>query len=197
MTSREGFDAYQLYLGIKLHFHSKDYDFVKYNGVVKAELPSFMKRKDKFHFGKLSRTYKHELKDFFVANLSHKDYWVGDLLDKEADRRYKEWKKNKQKLTYLFETEVSTLLKTFKIDTILKVDNGQHPRLLKSFMSKKVSLETICIMDAIIGFTEDWDKLITEQVVYPDISNQIKKYKAFIDYDHAKYKTKLIELCST
>ena len=66
MTSREGFDAYQLYLGIKLHFHSKDYDFVKYNGVVKAELPSFMKRKDKFHFGKLSRTYKHELKDFLL-----------------------------------------------------------------------------------------------------------------------------------
>ena len=33
MTSREGYDAYTLYLGIKLHFYSNDYDFVKYNGV--------------------------------------------------------------------------------------------------------------------------------------------------------------------
>mgnify|MGYP001159575594 FL=1 len=195
-NSREGFDAYQLYLGIKLHFYSKTYDFVKYNGVVKAELPSFMKRKDKYHFGKLSRTYKHELKDFFIANLSEKDYWVGDLLDKEADRRYKKWKNNKQKLAYLFNTEVSTLLKTFKIDTILKVDNGQHPRLLKSYMSKKVSLETLCIMDSIIGFSKDWERLISEKVVYPDIHIKINKYKSFIHYDHDAYKMKLLELCS-
>ncbi len=197
MTSREGFDAYRLYLGIKLHFHSKDYDFVKYNGVVKAELPSFMKRRDKFHFGKLSRTYKHELKNFFIANLSQKDYWVGDLLDKEADRRYKEWKKNKQKLSYMFEIEVGQSLKTYKIDTILKVDNGQHPRLLKFFLSKKVSLETIAIMDDIIGFTKDWDRLISETVVYPDISNLINKYKPFLTYDKKEYKSKLIEICST
>ena len=197
MTSREGFDAYRLYLGIKLHFHSKDYDFVKYNGVVKAELPSFMKRRDKFHFGKLSRTYKHELKNFFIANLSQKDYWVGDLLDKEADRRYKEWKKNKQKLSYMFEIEVGQSLKTYKIDTILKVDNGQHPRLLKFFLSKKVSLETIAIMDDIIGFTKDWDRLISETVVYPDISNLINKYKTFLTYDKKEYKSKLIEICST
>ena len=32
MTSREGYDAYTLYLGIKLHFYSESYDFIKYNG---------------------------------------------------------------------------------------------------------------------------------------------------------------------
>ena len=197
MTSREGFDAYQLYLGIKLHFHSKDYDFVKYNGVVKADLNAFMRRKDKFHFGKLSRTYKNELQDFFIANLSQQDYWVGDLLDKEADRRYKKWKNNKQKLAYLFNTEVSTLLKTFKIDTILKVDNGQHPRLLKAYLGKEISLETLCIMDEIIGFSSDWERLIQEKIVYPEVHNKINKYKAFLSYPQQEYKRKLIDLCST
>ena len=38
MTSREGYDAYTLYLGIKLHFYSKDYNFVRYNGKVKADI---------------------------------------------------------------------------------------------------------------------------------------------------------------
>ena len=33
-------------------------------------------RKDKFHFAKLSRKYKDELRDFFVANLVDKDYWL-------------------------------------------------------------------------------------------------------------------------
>ena len=50
MTSREGYDAYTLYLGIKLHFYSKGYDFVKYNGKVKSDINSFLKRKDKYHF---------------------------------------------------------------------------------------------------------------------------------------------------
>ena len=48
MSSREGFDSYQLYLGVKLHFNSESYDFIKYNGKVKADLPSFLKRNDRF-----------------------------------------------------------------------------------------------------------------------------------------------------
>lgn len=107
MTSREGYDAYTLYLGIKLHFHSKDYDFIKYNGKVKSDINSFLKRKDKYHFGKLFKTHKQELQDFYIANLSLKDLWAGDLLDNECVKVYKDWKNRNQKLSYLFETEVS------------------------------------------------------------------------------------------
>ena len=105
MTSREGYDAYTLYLGIKLHFYSKDYNFVRYNGKVKADINSFLKRKDKYHFGKLYKKYKQELQDFYIANLSVYDLWAGDLLENECDKRYREWKKRHQKLTYMFETE--------------------------------------------------------------------------------------------
>ena len=188
MTSREGYDAYTLYLGIKLHFYSNDYDFVKYNGKVKADIKSFLKRKDKYHFGKLFRTHKHELQDFYIANLSKKDLWAGDLLNEECVKVYKEWKKNNQKLSYLFETEVNDLLSKKDIQKVLEVKNGQHPILLKEFMAKKVSLETICIMDEIIGFTKDWDKLITERIVYPEIHTKINKYKSFIEFDRVKYK---------
>ena len=95
----------------------------------------------------------------------------------------------------MFETEVSDLIRKFKIQTQLKVVDGQHPRLLKAYMSKDVSLETICIMDEIIGFTKDWETLISERVVYPDLHIKINKYKTFITYDHQKYKNKLLELC--
>ena len=43
MTSREGYDSYQLYLGIKLHFYSEDYDFVKYGGKSKVSRDSVVK----------------------------------------------------------------------------------------------------------------------------------------------------------
>jgi hypothetical protein len=195
MTSREGYDAYTLYLGIKLHFYSNEYDFVKYNGKVKADIKSFLKRKDKYHFGKLFRTYKHELQDFYIANLSQKDLWAGDLLSDECAKVYKEWKKNNQKLTYLFETEVSDLLRKKNIQKVLEVKNGQHPILLKEFMAKKVSLETICIMDEIIEFTKDWDRLISERIIYPGIHVKINKYKSFVEFNRVKYKSLLIDLC--
>ena len=195
MTSREGYDAYTLYLGIKLHFHSKDYDFIKYNGKVKSDINSFLKRKDKYHFGKLFKTHKQELQDFYIANLSLKDLWAGDLLDNECVKVYKDWKNRNQKLSYLFETEVSDLLRKNNINQVLEVKNGQHPILLKQFMGKKISLETICIMDEIIGFTKDWERLISETLVYPDIQNRINKYKSFISVDYKKYKDLLKELC--
>ena len=197
MTSREGYDAYTLYLGIKLHFHSKDYDFIKYNGKVKADINSFVKRKDRYHFGKLFRTYKQDLQDFYIANLSQKDMWAGDMLDTTADKVYKEWKKRNQKLSYMFRTEVSDLLRKSVITKVLEVKDGQHPKLLKEFMGKKISLETMCILDEIIGFTKDWNRLITEQVVYPEIHIKINKYKTFIDIDIEDYKKTLLELCST
>ena len=195
MTSREGYDAYTLYLGIKLHFHSKDYDFIKYNGKVKSDINSFLKRKDKYHFGKLFKTHKQELQDFYIANLSLKDLWAGDLLDNECVKVYKDWKNRNQKLSYLFETEVSDLLRKRSINKVLEVKNGQHPILLKEFLGKKISLETMCILDEIIGYTNDWERLISENLVYPDIQNKINKYKSFVSVDIKKYKEVLIELC--
>ena len=143
------------------------------------------------------KKYKQDLQDFYVANLSHKDYWAGDLLDEECDKRYKEWKRRNQKLTYMFETEVSDLLRKKHINKVLECKNGQHPILLKQYLAKKISLETLCIMDEIIGFTQDWIRLINEKVVYPEVHNKINKYKSFLTYPSQEYKNKLIEICST
>jgi len=197
MTSREAYDAYTLYLGIKLHFYSKGYDFIKYNGKVKSDINSFLKRKDRYFFGKLFKMYSQELQDFYIANLVTKDTWVGDLVNEECERVYIDWKKRTQKLSYLFQQEVSDLLQSTDINSLLKVSNGQHPILLKSYLSKRISLETLCIMDDIIGFSEDWKKSIEEPIVYPPIYVKINKYKSFLTYDKKQYRKKLIELCST
>ena len=82
MTSREGFDAYCLYLAINNHFNTESYDFFKYNGKVPVKLPAFLKRNDKYHFAKLAREHRDELRDFLVANLSKEKYYVKNLLDK-------------------------------------------------------------------------------------------------------------------
>ena len=66
------------------------------------------------------------------------------------------------------------------------------------------AMKDLCIMDEIIGFTKDWNKLIQEKIVYPEVHNKINKYKPFVthtetgfpSYDYPTYKKRLIELCS-
>ena len=101
------------------------------------------------------KTYKQDLQDFYIANLSYKDYWAGDLLDDECEKRYKEWKNRNQKLSYMFKTEVSDLVRKKTINKVLEVRGGQHPILLKSYLAKKrLTRDTLCIMDDIIDMCD-------------------------------------------
>ena len=108
MDARFGYESYKLYLGIKLHYNS-DYDFNKYNGKVSASFESFLKRSDKFQFSKLRKQHRENLKDFYIANFMHKDYWIGDLFGEEAKENYTEWKKYNQSLLYCFEKDIRYL----------------------------------------------------------------------------------------
>ena len=91
MTSREGYDAYCLYLAVNNHFNTDSYDYFKYAGKTSVKLETFLKRKDKYHFAKLARKYHVELLDFYVANLSRGKFYVKNLLDMECDQNYKEF----------------------------------------------------------------------------------------------------------
>ena len=91
-----------------------------------------MKRKDKYHFAKLARKYNDELKDFLVANFSKKKYYVRDLLEMECEKNYIEFKKRKQKLTYLITEEMRYLFDKYKhIDFCIGIKDGQHSNILR------------------------------------------------------------------
>ncbi len=69
MTS---YEAYTLYLAIKLHFTTPNYDYFKHNAKVNSSFNSFIKRNDRFFFHKLTTKYKQEeLLDYFVCNFFH------------------------------------------------------------------------------------------------------------------------------
>ena len=114
----EAYDAYKIYHALKLHFNS-NYDFNKYNGKVSASFESYLKRSDKFQFSKLRKQHGETLKDFYIANFMHKDYWIGDLFGEEAKENYTEWKKYNQKgdivLTQLFKRGVEIKREGIKI----------------------------------------------------------------------------------
>ena len=66
------YESYTLYLAIKLHFTSDNYDFYRHNAKVNSSFNTFLKRNDRFFFHKLTTKYnKEEMLDYFVSNFFH------------------------------------------------------------------------------------------------------------------------------
>ena len=192
MTSREGFDAYCLYLAINNHFYSDSYDYFKYNGKVSAKLESFMKRKDKYHFAKLSRKYNDELKDFLIANLSKKKYYVRELLEQECEKNYTTYKKIKQKMTYAITEEMRYLFDKYKhIDICLGIKDGQHSNILREYLGGRIKAETLITADKIFDIFKDYDNMVTENFIWPRERKRLDRLATFLELEHTKLQTVL------
>lgn len=190
MTENSGFASYIMFNAIKQHFTTKSYDFQKYNGKLKLTQDHFLKDKCKYSFYKLSRKYNLEdLQDFLVSNFVDREIkWVGDLTNEEGESTYLKWKKRNQSLTYIFTENVEYLLdKVNKPDELLVVRSGRFPSLLQETMEGNVEVETLCILNSIMGFLPMWDKKVNEDIIYPEWSRKIVKYTPFIDFDKTKY----------
>ena len=184
-----GFEVYKEYLAVKNHFTSKSYDYAKYDGKVNVKLESFTKRNDRHFFHKLSiRFAEREITDYFVCNFLVSNKWVGDLLKHDGSEEYTKWKKYQDSYRYFFRNDMVLVSDDFVSNSIsfddgLSVGNGQHPRLLRLYLRKKIHFQSLYIIDRIVNFSRKWDKEIDEKVVWPEISKKLKKVKPFVAYN--------------
>ena len=192
MDAKFGYESYQLYLGIKLHYNS-DYDFNKYNGKVSASFESYLKRSDKFQFSKLRKQHGENLKDFYIANFMYKDYWIGDLFGEEAKENYTEWKKYNHSLLYCFEKDIRYLHSLEGVlDNLFSTDSSSHPIIVTSILSNSISFTTGVLLDSLIRWSSSIK--ITEQYVWPELQRRIQKTQGFIGYNNKKLKEKVLEI---
>ena len=179
------YEAYQNYLAMKLHFGG-DYDFHKYNGKVSATLESFEKRKDKYKFVRLSKKLSDpQILDFYLANFIRGKEWIGDF----DQKNWMAHKKIVQSLQYFYENDLEKLLTTSdNFDIIFKCDNGNHHKLIKAYLGKKITLETLVILEKVLQYREVFDKDITEKFIWPKVSKLIGKYEPFMQVSARKYR---------
>jgi hypothetical protein len=158
----DGYEAFGLYESLKLHFTKDSYDFHKYNGKSNISVTSFENRKDKYHFYKLSRKFskKEDLIEFLVANFVERDgLWVGDLLTEDAEVNYRSRQKILQSLSYEFTDDLTKLFNGIDDpNEVIKVVDGDYPVLLTYTLQKETKIETLCILNSILGFLPMWDK---------------------------------------
>jgi hypothetical protein len=180
-------------LALKLHFTRDDYDFFKFNGQTKASYETFIQRNDKYFFIKAARKYGDSIVDFFVSNfISSKSPYIKDF-NQEAhlDRQ-----KRIDGISYYFETDMAQLLRKSQGDfnKIFKITRGQHPILVKTYMAKRVTLETLCVLQNMFNYIKDFDKHISDTIIWPQLKTKILKYKPFLQYNETKLKLKLKEM---
>ena len=186
----EPIDVYLMYCAMKAHFSRKDYDFLTYKGKSRVPRDSFFKRKDRVFFVKLSKKYSEEdLKNYFVANfIIEKQGYIANF----NDENYEQWKEKRNNFYDIFTEEIRPFVKDF--NPIFKVKNSEHPFLLKEYLGKRVSLETLVILDELIGFSKNWDRNLAEDYMWYDINKLMKNYKRFLTIDKKQYRIQLLKL---
>ena len=189
-----GFEVFKTYLAVKNHFTS-NYDYHKYGGRVSAKLESFTKRKDRYFFHKLSKRYnERDILDYFVSNFavdSHK--WIGSVINNEGAENYTKYRKYKDNFDYHFRNDCVAIRNELDNKSILfndgfNVVGGQHPRILRLLLRKKIHLQTAIILDTILSFSKVWDKEIEEKVVWPKIKHTLTKFRPFLMYNETQVK---------
>jgi len=184
-------ETYQSYLALKLHFEGK-YDYFKYGGKTSASEASFEKRKDKYKFVKLSQKLSDpQILDYYLANFIRGRKWIGDF----DQKNWLEHKKVNQSLEYVYENDIEKLLTIAEnFDILFKVGEGNHPKLVKAYLGKKISLETLVILEKILKYRQQFDAKISETYVWPKTSLLIKKYEPFLQIDVRAFRMKTLTL---
>jgi len=191
MICMEAFDVYRSYLALKLHFTTDKYDAIKQRGRVRATKQSFFKRTDLLNIRKIAEKYSEkEVVDFLVANFVSGDRW-GGVFDSEAKHNYLDWKRRMEVMSYTFKNDIDKILfncekNNYKFDDVFYSDTN-HPIILRMYLGKHISIETLVILNQINNYTDRLDEKLKNDLVWPDVSRILKKYQPFLNIEKERY----------
>lgn len=189
----DGFKAYRYYLAIKLHFTTDKFNVFENRGNVRGTREAFNARNDRYIFEKLGHRFQNRDKDiiqFFVSNFAYGNdnaIYAGQ----EAEDCYTEWMKKKQSITKVFVDDLATILTHVEVNklkhsSIFEFTDSQYPVALSLFIGRKISIETLRIIDDIYPILENWSKHPTVKYIWEDDMRRIKKLTGFVKYDKIK-----------
>ena len=188
-------DVYRTYLSVRNHFTNDTYNFFKFGGKTKASSSAFEKRRDRYIFDKVSKDYKDdEVALLFVSNFVAKEkFWIGNALSEESRNIYTMWRKKIQSLSYIFENDVKAIIdeindREIDFDSVFKIQDGQHPIILRLTLADRISLESFLILNKILDFFPQFNRRIEETIIWPDYYKKCVKYEPFVKVDMTRFK---------
>ena len=188
---------FRLYYAIRLHF-TTNYDFFKYRGKTRKFGNLDSKRGKNFIF-RLEKKYGNEFANFLVcmfASIKKEDVRLECLITSENEKIYDKWKTRMQSLPYHFEQDLNFLKDLevpfndlFKCSVIRNgVKSKSHPLIMKHYIKGDVNLETLIIIDIVLGYFTHWDSVMGDDFLWKELHFKIKKYKPFLSISKDRYK---------
>jgi hypothetical protein len=187
------FDSYKIYNALKLHFETDSYDAIKYNYKSNVTSNSFLKRRDKYFFAKIGKNYEKDVIGYYVSNFKQGVSYVGDMMNHEGEDNYNNYKRIRESIHRVFSIDINKLSDVNEVgfDGLFQSKEGQIPLIIELLMQEEISLETVCILDSMLGFVERESNKISDTIMWPDLKRRIKKYTPFVNFDGNKCKNLL------
>lgn len=196
MTAMTEFEVYRYYLALKLHFTTDGYDVIAQRGRVRASRAAFARRQDLMGIRRVARDYTdQEVANFLIANFVSGDRW-GGMFDNQSSVRYQDWQRRQQALLAVFDRDLAQLdLKMQRVGQPFEhawvVSSGRHPYIFKEYLSGNISIETLTIMERLLGFAARWDAALGDDVIWPDVARIMRKYQPFLNIEETRYRAVL------
>ena len=184
-------DIYLMYCAMKAHFGKGKYDFVQYEGKTKVSRDSFYKRKDRYFFARLAKKYDDPkvIQNWLLSNFGKdRKGYIANF----TDENYDSWRLKREGFFDMFVVEMHPLMVEF--EPLFEVNGNNHPKLLKEYLGKRVSIETMIVLEVLVDYCKNWDKHLSDDIVWQDTRKLMNDYKRFLTIDPRKYKMKLLKL---
>lgn len=98
-------------------------------------------------------------------------------------------------MNYLFKQEMTNLCDDNEFNSLFECMNGRHPIIIKEHLKKNITVETLVILEGLLGYKKDFDSKL-DDFVWKTVSLKLDKYKPFLlnNINLKKYKQTLKEI---
>jgi len=187
------YEAYRMYLALRAHFQTDDYDVVASRGRIRARRSQFTGGKV-YTFARLARDYTDsEICNFMVANFVAGNHW-GGVFDASATQNYTDWQRRNQSLRYMFQQELQALFNEAQdqgVNNVFAAEPGQHPLVVRAYLRRTIGPETLVILQELTGWANDME--LPRDVVWQNLHRLMIKYRPFVRFDRIQFQDILDE----
>ena len=175
------FQSYKLYL-ILVNAFKKGYDPVKYSWKIRVQQNSFEKRKDKYFFEKIQKSFDifEQQKIFMVNLLANQDQWIGDMLNQDQIMFYRKYMSRFNDLSILFKEDLQNLILFCKskgrmFKSLFLIEDNKEPMIFKLLQNDSIQYETFILLDSYFNIIKMLDE--SKNFIWDQYSVRIKAYK--------------------
>jgi len=193
------YDVFLLYIRVKLHFTQDRFDFFK--SPIRMSVDIFNKRNDKKLFKALSRKATNKLRiiNYFVSGYVETDKnYLLDFLSHETGVLHKNRMSRIKNIKTVFQKDVMEIYSTCgSMERAFETGVTGFPYLLKMVMEKRVTLESLIILNEIYKFLDSWKLQYETNIVVSTLLKKTTKYRVFLGKINSEMFSKYLQMTLT